>query len=110
MSTIHTLDRPPAYSSFKSLDIVLMAANAVGIGLYLWLASRGWQLPQEQGEPTGAEPFIWALALPVLGVFFLVDAVWGVLLIRSEESKRWRWWLVTAAVWHLAIAIDFYHH
>ena len=110
MSSINTLDRP-AGSSLKSLDITFMAANAVGIGLYLRLASRGWRIPQEHGMvPIAGEPFVWALALPVLGVFFLADVVWGGLLLRGGESKRRRWWLVTAAVWLLAIAIDFSRH
>jgi hypothetical protein len=62
----------------KSLDITFMAANAVGIVLYLVLASRGWRIPQEHGMvPVTGEPFVWVLALPVLGVFFLADIVWG---------------------------------
>jgi hypothetical protein len=97
--------------SVKSLDITFMAANAVGIVLYLRLASRGWRIPQEQGMvPIAGEPFVWALALPVLGVFFLADVVWVVLLLRDRESKRGLWWLVTAAVWLLAIGMDFSRH
>jgi hypothetical protein len=101
----------PAASPVKFLDITFMAANAVGIVLYLVLASRGWRIPQEHGMvPVAGEPFVWALALPALGVFFLADVVWGGLLLRGGESKRRLWWLVTAAVWLLAIVIDFSHH
>ena len=97
--------------SAKSLDITFMAANAVGIVLYLVLASRSWRVPQEHGMvPVTGEPFVWALALPVLGVFFLADVVWGGLVLRGRESKRKRWWLVTAAVWVLTICVDFVHH
>ncbi len=97
--------------SAKSLDITFMAANAVGIVLYLVLASRSWRIPQEHGMvPVTGEPFVWALALPVLGVFFLADVVWGGLLLRGADSKRRLWWLVTAAVWLLAIGIDFSRH
>src|SRR5580704_17099067 len=100
-----------AGGSLKLLDITFMAANAVGIVLYLRLASRGWRIPQEHGMVhVAGEPFVWALALPALGVFFLADVVWGGLLLRGGESKRRLWWLVTAAVWLLAIAIDFSHH
>lgn len=61
----------------KFLDITFMAANAVGIVLYLLLASRGWGIPKEHGMvPVTGEPFVWALALPVLGVFLLADIVW----------------------------------
>jgi hypothetical protein len=95
----------------KSQDMMFMAANAVGILLYLWLASRGWRIPLEHGMvPVSGEPFVWALALPVLGIFFLVDIVWGVFLIRGRESRRRLWWLLTLAVWLLAIGIDFFHH
>jgi len=49
----------------KFLDITFMAANAVGIVLYLLLASRGWRIPQEHGMvPVTGEPFVWVLALP----------------------------------------------
>ena len=108
--SITLVDRP-AGSSVKSLDIMFMAANAVGIVLYLVLASRGWRIPQEHGMvPVTGEPFVWALVLPVLGVFLLADIVWGGLLLRDRVSKRGLWWLVTAAVWLLAIGIDFSRH
>ena len=95
----------------KFLDITFMAANAVGIVLYLVLASRGWRTPQEHGlVPVTGEPFVWAMAVPVLGVFLLADIVWGGLLLRDRESKRRLWWLVTAAVWLLAIGLDFSRH
>ena len=108
--SITPVDRPVG-NSVKPLDITFMAANAVGIALYLALASRGWRIPQEHGMvPVTGEPFVWALALPVVGVFLLADIVWGGLLLRDRESKRRLWWLVTAAVWLLAIGIDFSRH
>jgi hypothetical protein len=77
MPSRNLLDRP-AGSSLKSLDITFMVANVVGIVLYLRLASRGWRIPQEYGMvPVAGEPFVWALVLPVLGVFLLADVVWG---------------------------------
>ena len=101
----------PAGSAVKSLDITFMAANAVGIVLYLVLACRGWRIPQEHGMvPVTGEPFVWVLAVPVFGVFLLADIVWGGLLLRDRVSKRGLWWLVTAAVWLLAIGIDFSRH
>ena len=110
LSSTNPLDRP-AGSSLKSLDITLMAANVVGNVLYLRLASRGWRIPREHGiVPVAGEPFVWALALPVLGVFFLADVAWGGALLRGGESERRFWWLVTAAVWLLAIVIDFSRH
>jgi hypothetical protein len=110
MSSTNPIGRP-ASGFVKSLDITFMAVNAVGIALYLLLASRGWRIPQEHGMvPVAGEPFVWALALPVLGVFVLADVVWGALLLRGRESKRRLWWLVTAAAWLLAIGMDFSRH
>ncbi len=100
-----------ANNALKSLDTAFIAANAVGIVLYLVLASRGWRIPEEHGMvPVTGEPFVWAFALPVLGVFILVDLVWGGLLLRDSQPKRKLRWLGTAAIWLLAIAIDFSHH
>lgn len=100
-----------AGSSVKFLDITFMTANAVGIVLYLVLASRAWRIPQEHGMvPVTGEPFVWALTLPVLGLFLLANIVWGGLLLWDKESTRMPWWLVTAALWLLAIGIDFSRH
>jgi hypothetical protein len=95
----------------KRRDIVLLAANAVGIAFYLELASRGWRIPSEGGLiPVVGEPFVWALALPVLGLFIIVDIVWGGLLVRDRKSENWLWWLGAILAWALAIGIDFSHH
>ena len=108
--SITPVDRPVG-SSVKPLDITFMAANAVGIVIYLVLASRGWRLPQEHGMvPVTGEPFVWVLALPVLGAFLLANIVWGGLLLRYRESKRGLWWLITGGVWLLTIYVDFAHH
>ncbi len=88
-----------------------MFANAVGIAVYLVLASRSWRIPQEHGAvPVSGEPFVWALALPVLGVFFLTDAVWGVLLLRNKERSGRLWWALIAVSWFVALVVDFSHH
>jgi hypothetical protein len=98
-------------ASVKFLDITFMVANAVGIVLYLVLASRGWRIPQEHGMvPVTGEPFVLALALPVLGVFLLANIVWGGFLLHDRESKRGLWWLITGGVWLLTIYVDFAHH
>jgi hypothetical protein len=98
-------------SSMKVHEIALAVANVVGIVVYLILASRGWRIPEEQGLiPIVGEPFVWALALPVLGLFILVDSIWGVLLVRERTPEKWRWWLATVIAWVIAIGIDFSHH
>jgi hypothetical protein len=101
----------PAGSFVKFIDIAFMAANVVGIVLYLVLASRGWRNPQEHGMiPVTGEPFVWVLAVPVLGAFLLVNIAWGGLLLRYRESRRWLWWLITGGTWLLTIYVDFAHH
>lgn len=107
--SIASVDHPSR--SFKPMDITFMVANAVGIVLYLVLASRSWRIPQEHGMiPITGEPLVWALALPVLGVFLLADIVWGGLLLRSKEPKRGLWWFMIGGLWLIAICIDFAHH
>jgi hypothetical protein len=109
LMSITSVDRPGR--SVKPLDVTFMLANAVGIAIYLVLASRGWRIPQEHGAvPVTGEPLVWVLALPVLGVFLLANIVWGGMLLRYREPKRGLWWLITGAVWLLAIYVDFAHH
>jgi len=101
----------PTVGSGKRLNVAFMLSNAFGIVLYLTLASRGWRMPQEHGMvPVTGEPFVWAIALPVLGIFFLADIVWGGLLLRFSEPKRWLWWIINCGLWLLAICVDFTHH
>src|SRR6185437_14737571 len=107
--SISSVDRPGR--SGKPLDVTFMLANAVGIAIYLVLASRGWRIPQEHGEiPIAGEPVVWVLAVPVLGVFLLANFVWGGMLLRYKDSKRWLWWVITWAAWLFTIYIDFAHH
>lgn len=95
----------------KPLDITLLIVNAIGIVLYLLLASRGWRIPQEHGMvPVAGEPFVWALAVPVFGVFLLADIAWGGVILRDTKSERKLWWFLTAAAWLIAICVDFVHH
>ena len=101
----------PSERQAKPLDVTLSVANAVGIALYLLLGSRGWRIPEEHGEvPITSEPFVWVAAVAVFLVFLLADILWGVLLLRGKQSKRWLWWLVTALAWLVAIWVDFAHH
>ena len=101
----------PRVSSANLVNVGLMIGNAVGIVLYLVLASGGWRIPEEDGMvPVTGEPFVWAFALPVFGIFFLLNVIWGIQLLRHKERKGRFGWVVTAVVWLLAIVIDFSHH
>lgn len=83
-----SVDRPSG-SSMKSLDLAFLLSNVAGMIVYLGLASRGWRIPSEHGAiPVTDEPFVWALALPVLGAFFLADVAWAILLLRFRQPNR----------------------
>ncbi len=108
--TIAPVDRPSG-SLAKRLDLVFLFSNAVGILLYLGLASRGWRIPEEHGAiPVAGEPFVWVLALPVLGAFLLTNIVWGGLLLRYRQPMRGLWWIITCGLWAIALWVDFAHH
>lgn len=97
--------------SLKPLDITFIVANVVGMAMYLKLASGGWRNPEEHGMvPVSGEPFVWASALPVLGVFFLANLAWAVVLLRRKEWKRTLWWALIGVLWLAAIAVDYSHH
>ena len=108
--SIASVDRPSG-SSMKPLDLVFLLSNVVGILLYLRLASHGWRIPEEHGAiPVTGEPFVWADALPVIGIFLLANIVWGGLLLRHRQPKRGLWWLITGGLWFVALWVDFAHH
>jgi hypothetical protein len=94
------------------LDITFMIANVVGIVIYLERVSLSWRIPEEHGMiPITGEPFVWfAALLPVVGVFLVVNIVWGVWIVRRGKPHGWLWWLVTGGLWVIAICIDFAHH
>lgn len=79
--------------------------------LYLVLASRGWVITHEHGAiPVTGEPFVWVLALPFAAMSFLLNVIWGTLLLFFKASHGRFWWLIAAAAWLLAIVLDFSHH
>ena len=83
----------------------------IGIAIYVMLVSRSWKIPQAHGvaHVTG-EPFVWAIALPVLTVFLIANAVWGVMLFRHKQLKGRLWWVFSALSWLVALGVDFSHH
>ena len=85
--------------------------NLIGALTYLVLASRSWAIPSEHGQvPITGEPFVWALALPVFGVFSIVNLAWGAMILTRRQWDAARFWLLTALIWLAAVWIDFAHH
>ena len=102
----HLAARPIKFS-----DIMVLFANAVGIILYLLVAARGWRIPEEHGMvPVTGEPFVWVLALPILGFFFLLNVVYGLLALYYRRPETKKWWYITMMSWLVAVVIDFLHH
>ncbi|MGD0507837.1 MAG: hypothetical protein ABSA27_08575 [Terriglobales bacterium] len=102
--------RFPAYR----LGLTLFIVNVIGTIVYLFAASFSWAIPQERElglHSTTGEPFTWAIAVfPIYAFFALLNLAWGAYICFK---KRWRsgyFWLMTAAVWLIAVWIDFAHH
>jgi hypothetical protein len=94
------------------LNLAFMMSNAIGACVYVIRAKPSWVNPLEHGEiPITGEPFVWAAGIfPVVAVFVIVNLIWGSLIIRHRDWRIGRWWLPAAAIWLIAIGIDFAHH
>lgn len=89
----------------------LAFANVVGCTAYLVLASRGWRNPAEQGMiPVTGEPFVWALCLPVLALFLVVDFGWAGLLVRQKDARGAVYLLASVCFGIVSVYADFAHH
>jgi hypothetical protein len=93
-------------------DYALIAFNFVGAIVYVCLASRAWTIPRERGlHSATAEPFIWFLSVaPIVAIFFVVNVIWGVLILVRRRWRSGYLWLLTALIWLVAAVTDFAHH
>jgi hypothetical protein len=93
-------------------DYALLAFNLLGAIVYVCLASRSWAIPQERGLHSGTgEPFVWGLSVvPIFTIFFVVDVVWGGLILVRRRWPSGYLWLLAALIWLVAAVIDFAHH
>ena len=95
----------------------MMVINAIGIICYLWLASVCWMEPELANVPgaSGGAPIVWGLtALPVLGLFCILDIFWflfacGIFLTKKRWILAPSFWLVPLC-WAVAVFIDFSQH
>ncbi len=92
--------------------VVLLVLNFIGATLYVCLASHAWAIPREKGlHSETAEPFIWFLFVaPIFTTFFVVNVIWGALILASRRWRSGYFWLLTALIWLAAAVIDFAHH
>lgn len=107
----HALESYKRWSAHRP-SMTLLIINVLGAVIYVIRASPSWAIPQERGlhSMTG-EPFVWAGAvLPIIIGFAMLNLIWGLYIC---VKKRWRsgyFWGMSAAVWLIAIWIDFAHH
>ena len=90
----------------------LLTLNVFGAIIYVLAASRSWAIPQEHGAvPVSGEPFVWALfVIPIYAVFGLVNVSWGAYILSKRRWRSGYFWLMAAALWLIAIVVDFAHH
>jgi hypothetical protein len=96
----------------RRLGLILLIANVIGAIIYLVRTSLSWAIPQEHGlVPITGEPFIWfAGIVPVVIVFFPLNLIGGAHILLSRKWQNGYFWLSSAAVWFVAVWIDFAHH
>ena len=96
----------------RRLGLILLIANVIGAIIYLVRTSLSWAIPQEHGlVPIMGKPFIWfAGIVPVVIVFFPLNLIGGAHILLSRKWQNGYFWLSSAAVWFVAVWIDFAHH
>lgn len=97
--------------AWRTLDVCLVAINALGIGWYLLSASKLWPSPGEKEAGAGAafgDSFYWAFyILPIIAVFWLVDIGWQLTLKLKGRGKFPVYCLYSAvALWGAALLFD----
>ncbi len=111
---MHYTLEPDEHWSTRRLSPALFSVNVIGAVIYIIRASPSWAIPQERelglNSITG-EPFVWfaCVALIVVG-FALLNLVWGVYICFNRRWRSGYSWLMAAAVWIIAVCIDFAHH
>lgn len=102
-------------TSFLNRPTALLMSNLFGAVLYVFAASRGgWAIPAERAagiNTTTGEPLVWFLSIsPIVATFFVLNLAWAVKILTGQDWRSGRFWLFGAAVWFIAVALDFAHH
>jgi len=108
-------NRLPAWKAFPAAqtgNLALLALNVVGACVYVSRASFSWAIPEERGlVPITGEPFVWFAGIfPVDAVFFVLNSIWGTVILVRRHWLSGRFWLLAAVFWLIAISVDFAHH
>ena len=98
----------------QPIPFALFLLNIIGGIIYLAGASNAWAIPQEREAGVHSitgEPFVRvAFIFPVVAIFFVVNVVWGGVILSRRQWQDGRLWLLTALVWLVSRVIDFAHH
>lgn len=91
-----------------------VGANILGIGIYLYFASRLWPLPKDAGTDLAANPIVWGLtAFPAFAVCSLINIIWLTLILHEGfRGKGWRSmraWLLVVVSWAAVNRFDNYN-
>lgn len=99
------------FSTFR-LSLALFSLNVIGAIAYVRAVEGSWVIPAERAaglHTVTGEPIVWAGAvLPFVVGFGLLNALWVASAWKKRRSGYF--WLATAVIWLLAVAIDFAHH
>jgi hypothetical protein len=109
---MHSPLAPDKHSSVPWLSVALFTVNVIGAITYVIRASPSWAITQERGlhSATG-EPFVWASSVLLIVVgFAMLNLLWGAYICFKKRWGSGYVWLMAAAVWLVAICIDFAHH
>ena len=96
----------------RLMSLFLLALNVIGPVVYVYRASPSWAIPQERGlVPITGEPVVWfAGILPVITIFFVLNVTWGGTILLRKQWRSVYFWQMAAAVWLIAVCVDFAHH
>ncbi len=101
----------------RGLPSLWLAMNAIGIVVFLALASRAWIEPELADVPgaSGGDAFVWAgLVFPVLGFVALAHIVFAAVALRCFiKAKQWGGaavLLLSSIAWFVALLFDNMHH
>ena len=94
--------------------IALCVVNLVGALAYLYAASGAWAILEERAQgiySVTGEPIVWFVrAVPIFAGCSLLNFFWGVYICAKRRWQVGYIWLMTFALWTIAVWIDFAHH
>jgi hypothetical protein len=97
----------------ERVRFVVLGLNVLGVIVYLLWASQTWIAPQEKGMNTASsgDALVWGVVvLPLFAVFFILNLIWGSLILFHRLWRTGRLWLAVLAIWAVAIVIDIVRH